>query len=252
MVLGERLAGMGKWKVFEFLRTSGVLGGGSVTLAIVSFFLSGYEHYKDHNVTAVVFAILTIVFFCFGSFLAWSKERDRFESEVAKHGNPSFELKLGQIDVYFDSQRNVTLILLCPTITNHGSTSAALTWQIQYNSPMMRINVPFTNLPYPITRWRIESTGQWLVLHQDRMLPFVTAGAVETGHSKSGRLLFDLPGNHAEGIKANPGQLFVGCVDRISQMTWQGAGQTNFMRDFAVLPGENVEDAISETPMLPL
>jgi hypothetical protein len=223
----------------EFIRTAGYAGGGSVTLAIILFFVTFFEHYEDHNVKAAVFAALGIVFFCGGAFIAWNKERDKFEAEVAKHGNPRFNLGIGQIDVSFDQTRGITLILLSPTLTNHGATSAAMNWQIQYNSPLMRIIVPYTNLPYPVTRWNI-SGNRSLLLYHDKMLPVVTSVAVESGHTKCGRLLFDLPGDLTQSIRTNPAQLYVGCCDRLNQMTWQGASLDNFTSEFACLPGEEV------------
>jgi hypothetical protein len=40
------------------------------------------EHIKDHGVSASVFGLLAIVFFCFGAFQAWNTERDgRLEIE---------------------------------------------------------------------------------------------------------------------------------------------------------------------------
>jgi hypothetical protein len=59
-----------------------------------------------------------------------------------------------------------------------------------------------------------------------------------------------IPGNQVTAIQANPSLLFVGCADRMNQMTWQGGTQANLMQTFAVLAGENTEfDA--PTPTLP-
>ncbi len=170
-----------------------------MALAIILLGIAVYEHIQSKNVATSILVGLGIAFFCFGAYWAWNKERDKYEAEVAKHGNPNFELRLGQVDMSYDANRGITLILLSVTITNHGSTSAALSWQLQFNSPVMRITVPWTNLPFAITRWSIGG-GQWLLLHQDQMLPAITAGAVETGHSKSGRLLFDIPGHCCPAI----------------------------------------------------
>jgi hypothetical protein len=73
----ESIADMAKWKFLEFIKTAGILGGGSVTLAIISFGITALEHAKDHNVATAVFGFLTIVFFCVGAYTAWDKERDK-------------------------------------------------------------------------------------------------------------------------------------------------------------------------------
>jgi hypothetical protein len=67
---------MGKWRFYEFIKTAGALGGGSVILAILCFGITLVEHVKDHNVSASIFGLLTILFFCFGGYQAWNVERD--------------------------------------------------------------------------------------------------------------------------------------------------------------------------------
>jgi hypothetical protein len=120
---------MGK-RLYEFIKTAGILGGGSVMLSLICFAVTFREHILDHNVPASVFGLLTIVFFCIGAFLAWNSERGkRVEGEKkwedqrprlgleansydgentwAKHNNPvTFRLKLlsGRVpeSIHFD------------------------------------------------------------------------------------------------------------------------------------------------------
>ncbi|HEX5236448.1 MAG TPA: hypothetical protein VFW25_14095 [Silvibacterium sp.] len=232
----------------EFIKTAGLFGGGSVTLAIILFLITGLEHYWNQNVTATVFAALGIIFFCFGAFTAWNKERDKYEAEVTKTGNPSFVLDPGQMHVWYDINRGQTMILLSPTLTNHGATSAAFSWQISFNSSMLRIQVPYSSLPDSAMRWIVPPGNRALVLRNDKMLPFLTAEAVERGHSKSGRILFELPGNLERDILANPASLYLGCSNRLNQLTWQGLSQSNIMSEFAALPGEEYVALGVESP----
>jgi hypothetical protein len=152
----------------------------------------------------------------------------------------NFYLVLGQLHLYFNQQNNQTYILLSPTVTNHGATSAATYWHVSFNSPMLRISVPYSNLPDPVSRWILPDGRRALTLQSEKMLPSITAEAVESGHSKSGRILFELPGNLVADILANPTQLYVGCSDRLGRITLQGLSQVNVMSDFACLPGEEV------------
>ena len=237
-------------KPVEFFRTAGLLGGGSVTLAIILFGITCLEHFLNHDVTATIFAGLGIVFFSIGAYTAWSKERGKYEAEVAKHGAPRFELNPGQLHLWFNVANNQTILLLCPTVTNHGATSAARHWQISYNSPMLQIVVPHSNPPDPVTRWILPAGDRALLLHNEKMLPFITAQAVESGHSKSGRILFEIPGNLVRDILANPTQVFIGCFDRLNKVTWQGLTQANILSEFASLPGEEyVPIPIDDDPL---
>ncbi len=227
------------WKQpVEFFKAAGLLGGGSVTLAIILFLITGFEHYWDHNVTATIFAVLGIIFFCVGAYAAWKREREKYETEVAKHGMPRFELNPGQLHLWFNAETNQTILLLSPTVTNHGATSAARHWQISYNSPMMQIVVPYSNLPDPVTRWILPTGDRALLLQNEKMLPFKTAQAVESGHSQSGRIVFEIPGNLVRDILTNPTQVLIGCLDRLNKVTWQGLTQANILSEFSSLPGE--------------
>lgn len=75
---------MAKSRPIEFIQATGKLGGGSVILAILSFGITAWEHVKDHNVVASVFGFLSIIFFCFGAYWAWSEERDKREAVEKK------------------------------------------------------------------------------------------------------------------------------------------------------------------------
>src|SRR5258708_9530221 len=72
---GESIGNMLRYRFFEFLRTAGSLGWGSVVLAVILFTITIFEHIRDHNVTAFVVCFLGVFFFCLGAYLAWSKER---------------------------------------------------------------------------------------------------------------------------------------------------------------------------------
>ncbi len=235
----------------SFSRRQEFWGGGSVTLAIILFVITGLEHYWDHNIRATIFAALGIIFFCGGAYIAWSKERDKYEAEVAKSGSPRFELDLGQLHVFYQPSSNQTYVLLSPTLTNHGATSGASFWQISFNSPMLRIQVPYSNLPDPTTRWLFSEGRRALILRNDKMLPVVTSEAVESGHTKYGRILFELPGDLVQNILNNPSNLYLGCSNRLGQVTWQGCSTANIMTEFAILPGEETVNTEAPAALMP-
>jgi high-affinity Fe2+/Pb2+ permease len=96
---------MAKPRPIEFLVTAGLLGGGSVVLAIILFIVAVTEHFRDHNVAASIFAGLTVVFFCLGAYWAWDRERDKYEAEVTRHGTPQFLSGLRPVASVFQSAK---------------------------------------------------------------------------------------------------------------------------------------------------
>jgi len=64
----------------KFVKDAGVLGGGSVALAIILLGITIYEHVVSHNVPTFWLGILVVMFFCLGTFLAWRKEFERAEN----------------------------------------------------------------------------------------------------------------------------------------------------------------------------
>jgi hypothetical protein len=75
----------------EFVTAAGLYGGGSVILAIVLFGVSFIEHFRDHNVSSWWFGIIGMISFCAGSYIAYDKERDKYEKEVFKNGKPEIK-----------------------------------------------------------------------------------------------------------------------------------------------------------------
>lgn len=72
-------------KFLEFVRTAGRIGGSSVLLAVISLGITAFEHWQSHNVAASVFGTLGILFFCYGSFVAWGQEREKRIAFEAKY-----------------------------------------------------------------------------------------------------------------------------------------------------------------------
>ncbi len=69
---------------WEFVVAAGVLGGGSVILAIVLFVIAAIEHFRDRNVAAAWLFIIACLAFCFGAFSAWNQERESVERSTTE------------------------------------------------------------------------------------------------------------------------------------------------------------------------
>jgi hypothetical protein len=57
------------------------------------------------------------------------------------------------------------------------------------------------------------------------MLPALTAELVQTGATKSGRILFQFAGDIQNELIWNAATLLVGCLDRPGKATWQSTGR---------------------------
>jgi hypothetical protein len=119
---------MAKWRPIEFLASAGPLGISSVGLATVLFVISIMEHTQDKNVPATIFFVLGGLVFCYGAYLAWSHERDRYlelEKSIEK-ADLRGQIVRASIDVWtykdrtwhsLDSGISVTVLV---EAVNHG------------------------------------------------------------------------------------------------------------------------------------
>ena len=84
------------WRFAKFLKSTGKLGGSSVTLSLVCFSITVREHFVDHNVAASIFGLMTICLFCFGAYWAWDEESRAKEALEKKYfdGRPILGLKI--------------------------------------------------------------------------------------------------------------------------------------------------------------
>lgn len=78
----------------RFMRAAGTVGLGSVSLAIVLFAISIYEHLRDKNVPAYWLLFAAAVSFCFGAYRAWASEHEALTREVGKNVKPLLKIEL--------------------------------------------------------------------------------------------------------------------------------------------------------------
>jgi hypothetical protein len=69
---------MAKPNFIEFLASAGRRGIGSVFLAAISFVVSAKEHADKQNIPTEFFAVLGLLAFCYGAYLAWTNEHNKY------------------------------------------------------------------------------------------------------------------------------------------------------------------------------
>jgi hypothetical protein len=87
-------------RVFQFLKATGRLGGGSVALALVLFGISIYEHLIEKNLSAYWLVLAAGVFFAFGAYDAWRSADSALAQEVGKSTKPLLKIEL--VRAFFD------------------------------------------------------------------------------------------------------------------------------------------------------
>lgn len=87
-------------RVFQFIKATGRLGGGSVALAIVLFAISIYEHLLEKNLSAYWFVLAAGVFFAVGAYGAWASADDALAHEIDKNTKPLLKIEL--VRAFFD------------------------------------------------------------------------------------------------------------------------------------------------------
>lgn len=243
----------------EFITTAGYLGGGSVVLAIILFAIATWEHFKDHNVSPGLLAALGVVFFCFGAYWAWSKERDKFEAERNKNESPDFVIDITSIMAYFNPNSNTTCICVAATILNRGVDSAALHWRGCYASPSISSTIWAMTIADPEFWWP-PVAGYYLVMSKSDLLTARTSQVLAKGNSASGRLLFHFQGNLMYEIERGVAQLTLACED-FKGKPYEKATQIFDQKEMISFPHERLvavvipsdftlPESISDTPKL--
>ena len=89
-----------KLRVFQFIKATGRLGGGSVALAIVLFGISIYEHLIEKSLSAYWLVLAAGVFFAIGAYDAWASADNALAREIDKNTKPLLKIEL--VRAFFD------------------------------------------------------------------------------------------------------------------------------------------------------
>jgi len=207
----------------RFVVTAGTWGMLSMVAAVALFVISIVEHVREKNVTSYVLCALAAAISFVGGFLAWREENKKYEVEKAQHDSPNFKLDLISILTNYDPNSNVTTACFAAMLVNRGSPSVAVGWTARYQSQSIDMTVGYVSPPGDSLEWGpIE--GQKLVMRRLDMLPARTMLAIERGHSRHGRVLFEFPGDRRAEIFSGGAQILVGCYDvtqRLCQQTFK-------------------------------
>jgi hypothetical protein len=246
VVPDKRIAGMWKNRFFEFIRTAGLLGGGSVLLSIILFGITIWEHAKSENIASAVLGALVIVFFCVGAFIAWLQERKKYEAEALKHEQPNLKLTLHDVLTNYEANRDITTVLMSAVLVNSGVATIAQGWIAKFQSPQIDITIGYRNLPTEEFNWPL-SNGNTLILKRGEMLTARTMQAIERGHLVHGRIVFEFQGDRRTELADGSGVIWLGCYDFTERLT-QAMFQGRLIPDLNFFPDEDVRTP----PMLPL
>jgi hypothetical protein len=203
---------------FEFFKTAGLLGAGSVIFALVLFAIAIWEHYKDKNVPASWLAAAGILFFGIGLYQAWSKERDEKEAAQARFEAPDFEFIVGTILWRYDPQAKISVFFALASILNKGHRSIARNWKAEYRlgSSTEQMESFFLREPYTIPVGDEQITFE----NGDLLNVRVAQSAIERGDVAEGRLLFTLPGDRTHQVAGLQYSIRYSCEDYQGKIYW--------------------------------
>jgi hypothetical protein len=203
--------GMRVSRWFEFFRTAGLLGGGSVIFALVLFAIAVWEHYKDKNVPASWLVACGVLFFGIGLYQAWSKERDEKEAAQARIESPNFEFSVGTIIWRYDPQTQLSVFFVLASILNKGHRSIARNWNAEYRIGLAKEQMKsfFLREPYIIPIGDEQITFE----NGDLLNVRASQNAIERGDMGEGRLLFTLPGDRTHQIAGLQYSIEYSCED---------------------------------------
>lgn len=235
-------------KFLRFVVAAGTWGLLSMIAALALFTIAVVEHIRDKNVTSYVLLVFAALVFCFGSFLAWLEEHKKYEMEKNKHDNPNLVLNVESILTSYRQQDNVTTLCFACGLTNLGSPSNAGGWTLRYQSHSIDLTVKFMSLPDDKVPFPVAG-GRNLVLKRLELLPARTLSAIERGHTKHGRLLYEIPGDRRDEVHSGAAMMWVGCVDntgRICQSPFK-TGPERSRPDLLTFPDEETQAAPAVT-----
>jgi hypothetical protein len=201
MKLGKFLVSIGKdW----LARMSGPL---TVPFTIAAFFVSNTAGRGLLAGLAVSAAIVTC-------YRIWSQEFDRAEdlTHTLNDRKPKLSLNIESAIWVYDAERDLTVFVLSACIMNSGEPTVAISWQAKYH--LDGTDEQMTGFYIHQLGYRVLVADTELILTNDNLLtPQVLTHRLERGDAKLGRILFTVPGDRREEIKAKQFSITVECFD---------------------------------------
>lgn len=226
-------------KIIQFIGAAGKWGWPSVLGTVIFIGISLWEHVRDKALASYLFPIVAALVFCAGAFKAWSEENKKYETEKAKHDNPNLELQIVSILTQYNRATNITTLCFAGIVINRGSASIGFGWKVRYQSPSIDLTVGFVSPPEDEYEWSPIGDKK-PVLRRDTMLPARTLTPIERGHSRHGRVIFEIPRAREEEIYSGAAMMWIGCTDatgRLCQTSFQ-TGPAKKMPTLQLFPDE--------------
>lgn len=238
-------------RFFLFLASAGKWGISLMTGGLFSWGFAAYEHFSGKSIPGFWWGALGLALFMVGAYLAWNDEHNKFAAEKDKNEKPNFVLRVESVITYYNAKLNGTTICFGADLTNYGSPSQASGWVLNYRSPTIEAAVKHLSLHEERVVFPVAG-GHNLVLKRAEMLPARALNAIERGHTKHGRIIFELAGDRRNEIQSGAALMGIGCCDIYGKFypALFKAGPETVCEQLNTYPDEEIEP-YSNPPVLP-
>jgi len=187
----------------QFIKTAGLLGGGSVLFAIALFAVAIYEHVKDADVQSSWLIALGVVFYSFGAYMAWNRERDAYEEEKTRQERPHFAINIETGTFKYRSEDKCSEVILAALIVNQGSPSIAAGWKVSYEC---RGNIEPMAVSYlgPLVKELPMLDGVLDISNDDLISTKTLTDQIPRGGAQHGRIICTIAGDRTEEWNSQP------------------------------------------------
>jgi hypothetical protein len=238
-------------RFIAFFSAAGKWGISLMTGGLISWMCAAYEHVAGRSIPSFWWAVLGFVLFMLGAFLAWNDEHSKFIAEKERNERPNFLLQVENLIPFYNQNVNITVLCFSADITNYGSPSQARGWLLKYQSPTIEQTVQNKSLHQERVVFPVAG-GVNLVLKRPDMLPARTLNAIEKGHTKHGRIIFELAGDKKREVESGAAKMWLICNDIFGNpyQAYFEAGPKTACEELTPYPDEETEK-YSSAPNMP-
>lgn len=202
-----------RWRIWDFLKAAGRLGGSSVIFALLLFAICLWEHYRQKNVPASWLAGTALLFFCYGCYLAWQRENERAVAASARLAKETPQLCLAitsALNVY-DAEVDLHVFVLSILLGNAGAPTSVIQWKAVYEIGSSKEVMTGFNIRDTYT---VRLPKDTKVFYQREMIQSIIAGhTVERKAYIPGRILLTVPGNRRSQIDTCSYRIKLSAID---------------------------------------
>ena len=170
-------------------------GLASLAFTVVGVFSQAFSGALGGSRARTFCWIAAAICFVYANYRTWLDEHRK-----AVSSQPDFQLTIERLDFEYLQSVKKTAYLFAVTLINRGAPSITTTWKALYevgNSQEVMEHIHLAD------KWLVRYGYQQLTLYPKDFITTKTAEQrVETGDAKHGRLLFFLPGDRTEQVRA--------------------------------------------------